>query len=173
MLHVRGHPSVFTTTGYNRAMRFVPSLETIWEGVIYKDPEEEEETVEAVETFETRRISIDSIDSILPVIQRDRYCTRDVYGGSFMEKMSGKGIIVKKCTGRYNGLRYRRLYIMGKYMYLSSVFNTKEIAINEVGYVKNRGKNMAIETSKHGVLNLKMPLVTDALALRRALGVNY
>lgn len=157
-------------------MKYVSRLQTIHEDMVYKDYQSyqytnHEEIVETIETVETGTtdISIDCIDSILPSITRDRYCSKDIHSGYIAERICGKGILVRKITNRFNGIRYRRLYVMGKYMYISSIFSTKEISINEVDYVKNVGKNLTIRTPTNGVLVLKTPVLMDAIALRQLL----
>ena len=150
-------------------MRYVSSLHVIQEEEVYDEYHHDDDTDDSGDTDTTRSISIESIDSLLPVVQRDRYQTRDICTERFMDKISGSGICVQKFNRRGNGRRYRKLSLMGKHMYLSSVFDTKVISIDKVGYTKIMGKNLIIETFDHGVLKLKMPTLTDALALRRIL----
>ena len=81
-----------------------------------------EEMVYEEDTDDSDDPGLNSIDDIFPTIQRDRYNTRDSYMEALMKNLSGKGTIVKKWNRSRNGSRYRRLYVMGRYMYLSSFF---------------------------------------------------
>lgn len=169
---VRSHNILLTIPTSDLIMRFTTGLHTISEDAIYEETKfytYMDNSDDSGETGSTGSIRLDSIDDIFPTIQRDRYRTKDISMEPFMKKLSGRGIIVKKRTGRSNGTRYRRLYSMGRYMYLSSFFDTKEIDIDKVGYTKSKGKKLIIETHNHGILNLEMPVVTDALALSRLL----
>ncbi len=149
-------------------MRYASSLHAIQEEDVYYE-HQHDDTDDSIDTDTTRSISIESVDSLLPILQRDRYQTKDVCTERFVEKFSGNGVFVRKCNRRDNGRRYRRLSLMGKHVYLSSFFDTKVIAIDKVGYTKTMGKFFIMETLDHGVLKLKMPSVTDALAFRHTL----
>ena len=135
-------------------MRYASSLHVI--------QEEEEEVYEESDA--------DTTGMTLAKVQRDRYQSRYTFTERFMEKVSGSGMVVRKFNRRGNGRRYRKLYIMGKNMYLSSVFDTKVISIEELVHTKRVGKELIMETLDHGSLQLKMPTVTDALAFIHVLG---
>ena len=143
-------------------MRFLTSLPTIQEDFVYKEDD-------CSSVSERKAIRMDSINSFMPYHDTASYDSRVESELRLRKSMSGNGIIVKKCL-KSGGFRYRRLTIMGKFLYMSSMFETKEIDIGEIWCARSKGKFLSIETGKYGTLDLKMSKVSDALAFSHIFG---
>lgn len=112
-------------------------------------------------------ISMSDIPSVTGV-----YRTVDeIHVKRFEDRLSGNGIFVVKYSNSGKGVSIRRLSYMGKYMYISSLKETREIAIEDIVGTSTSGRKLTIETYKDGEITMKMPSVIDAVAFSNVLGL--
>lgn len=172
-------PPLHTTTTPSITMKYFRILETVYEDKVLSDTDSEASN----ETLTTEVISASSSRSTLEDMVE--YSVRvgdipDLIGSSELEvweiakrrfdkKLSGFGMIVKTLNSKGTGMVYRRLSYMGKSIYVSSLFETKEIAIDTILSSKTSGKRLVLDINKTGVMTLKMPSVLDALAFSKVL----
>ena len=88
----------------------------------------------------------------------------------FKEKLSGRGILVKKVKSGKAEFIPRRMRYMGKHIYISSMKGGSVIAIDDIHICVADGKVLTIETGKGVETRIMMPSRTDALAIRNVLG---
>ncbi|CAM9531908.1 unnamed protein product [Pylaiella littoralis] len=79
-------------------------------------------------------------------------------------------MIVHKYKTTRNGLARRRISYDGKNLIVSSLTRKKYIVVDDIISCKTIGKKMTIVTTKYGVVSLKIPRISDALAFSNVMG---
>ena len=85
-------------------------------------------------------------------------------------RVSSLGMIVQEYIGpSKKKKRYRRITFRNGQVVIYSLLSSKSIGQKDVISARTLGKRLILDTTSHGLVLLKMPLVSDALALRNIL----
>ena len=87
----------------------------------------------------------------------------------FKDKLSGRGILVRKISSEKVEFIPRTMRYMGKYLYISSLTENLEIHVGDIINCTSIGRILEIKT-RCMVISVKMPSMTDAIAVRNVLG---
>lgn len=88
----------------------------------------------------------------------------------FKKRLSGYGILVRRCDAKGRTTCIRRLAYLGKFLYLSSFKGAENIPIDEIRSCRTLGKKLIIETRHRKTFVLELPKLSDALAFKNVLG---
>ena len=90
----------------------------------------------------------------------------------FQERLCNFGMMVREIDGKlgFFGGSYRKLSYEGDRIFVSSIYGTKMIKMNDIKSCINKGKVLVMDTKSHGKISLIIPRLTDAIAFKNILG---
>lgn len=124
-----------------------------------------------VTSLKDGKIDINKVYNDIGIIQWDNNrLVKELSVKRFQEKLSGRGILVKKIKSGKAEFIPRRMRYMGKHIYIYLVKGGSVIAIEDIRVCVADGKILTIVTGEGVKTTVKMPSKTDALAVRNVLG---
>ncbi|CAM9531770.1 unnamed protein product [Pylaiella littoralis] len=95
---------------------------------------------------------------------RPRYTKK--YNSRMIIRLSKRGVFVRDISTGYRGICIRKLSVMGRCLYISSLLSVRIVDFEEIEWCeKINNKDVQMKTSKHGEITMKMSNVLDSIEL--------